>query len=148
MTLSNISLWLLLMVVVWGCDGSGRESQKYTGREKIELKQYYVMGERLYAQHCSNCHMPNGEGLGRLIPPLKGTDFMERDSLLACIIKNGLSGEITVNGVMYNQPMPGIPQLTNLEIAQISTYLYKEFFDEAVLLKPSAIEKLLLECNP
>lgn len=92
--------------------------------------------------------MPEGEGLGRLIPPLKGTDFMERDSLLACIIKNGLSGEIEVNGVVYNQPMPGIPQLTNIEIAQITTYLYKEFFDKDVLLKPSAIEQMLSECEP
>ncbi len=148
MTKINICIALLVVVMVWGCNESAKDDQEFTRRERIELRQYYVMGERLYAQHCSNCHMPNGEGLGRLIPPLKGTDFMERDSLLACIIKNGISGEIAVNGVIYNQPMPGISQLTNLEIAQISAYLYKEFFDEDVLLKPSAIEKMLLACEP
>src|SRR5690606_29787853 len=148
MTRINFCMGLFLLVLLWGCNENAKDDQQFSRRERIELKQYYVMGERLYAQHCSNCHMPNGEGLGRLIPPIKGTDFMERDSLLACIIKYGLSGEIEVNGVIYNQPMPGIPQLTNLEIAQISTYLHKEFFKEDVLLKTSAIEKMLSECEP
>ena len=148
MTRISMGVWLLLIGIIWGCNENIKEDQQFTRRERIELKQNYVMGERLYAQHCINCHMPDGEGLGRLIPPLKGTDFMERDSLLACIIKNGLSGEIVVNGITYNQPMPGFPQLTNLEIAQISTYLYKEFFEEDVLLKPSTVEKMLLECKP
>jgi|SRR5690606_25610218 len=148
--MTKVSIWIsvLLISMVWGCSEGTKDGHEFTRRERIELQQYYVAGERLYAQHCGNCHMPEGEGLGRLIPPLKGTDFMERDSLLACIIKNGLSGEIEVNGVVYNQPMPGIPQLTNIEIAQITTYLYKEFFDKDVLLKPSAIEQMLSECEP
>lgn len=141
-------IWLLLIVIIWGCNEGSKDDQQFTRKEKIELKQYYVMGQQLYAQYCGNCHMPDGEGLGRLIPPLKGTDFMERDSSLFCIIKHGLSGEIMVDGVMYNQTMPANPKLTNLEIVQISTYLYKEFFDKDVLLKPSTIEEKLAECEP
>lgn len=148
--LKNIFLPLLFLVVFVSCNNSSKPIEgngEYSRREKTTLRQYYVNGERLYIQHCSNCHGQNGEGLARLIPPLKGTDFIERDSLLACIIKNGLQGEIVVDGIMYDQPMPGNFRLTNLEIAELSTYLYKKFFDKDVLVTPPSVEKALNECE-
>lgn len=148
--LRNLFLLLLLLTVLISCDNAYKptgENKGYSKRERMVLRQYYVAGERLYQQNCSNCHGQNGEGLARLIPPLKGTDFLERDSSLACVIKNGLEGEITVNGIMYNQPMPGNFRLTNLEIAEISTFLYKRFFDKEVLISPNTIEKILSECE-
>ena len=33
-------------------------------------------GKRLYEQHCQSCHMPDGKGLGKLIPPLAGADYV------------------------------------------------------------------------
>ena len=33
-------------------------------------------GERLYVQHCSGCHGEQGQGLGTLIPPLAGSDYL------------------------------------------------------------------------
>lgn len=136
-------------ILLVSCDNVDKTTGRnmYSKRERITMRQYYVAGERLYEQNCSNCHGQNGEGLARLIPPLNGTDFVERDSLLACIIKNGLEGEILVNGVMYNQPMPGNFRLTNLEIAEISTFLYKKFFNKDVLLSPLSLEKTLSECD-
>lgn len=150
MNFKNISFLLLLYGVLTACSGnthSDEQGNEYTSSERIKLKQYFIAGERLYAQHCSNCHKQNGEGLARLIPPLKGTDLPERDSLIACIIKNGLKEEIMVNGVMYNQPMPANLHLTNLEIAEISTYLHNQFFGETFLVTIESVNKALSHCE-
>ena len=92
--------------------------------EKVRYEQYMVQGEQLYRTHCSNCHQAEGTGLGRLIPPLAQSDYMLADiDRTLCLIKNGLQGEITVNGEAYQQPMPANEALRDLEIAQDS-YVY------------------------
>jgi cytochrome c551 len=90
-----------------------------------KLAQYLVQGERLYELNCSNCHQADGKGFGLLYPPLAGADFLKgrKDSII-CIIRNGMSGPVTVNGQVYDQAMPGNEKLTDLEIAEILTYLY------------------------
>ena len=84
----------------------------------------FAQGEILYQNFCSNCHMENGQGLEGLIPPLAGSDYLQREALnTACIIRYGQEGPIIVNGRRYNQPMPGIPQLTDVEITNILNYI-------------------------
>lgn len=84
-------------------------------------------GERLYGQHCSGCHGEQGEGLGQLIPPLAGSDYLAQHSgQLACIVRNGLNGPIVVNGVPYNQLMLGVQDTTThreLSPAQVTNLL-------------------------
>lgn len=84
-------------------------------------------GERLYGQHCSGCHGEQGEGLGQLIPPLAGSDYLAQNSgRLACIVRNGLNGPIVVNGVPYNQLMLGVQDTTThreLSPAQVTNLL-------------------------
>src|SRR5687768_14899730 len=66
-------------------------------------------GQQLYVQQCANCHMDDGSGLRGLIPPLAGSDYLVRHrEQLACLIRHGQQGEIVVNGVHYNRPMPGV----------------------------------------
>lgn len=89
-----------------------------------KLSRYAVQGERLYERHCANCHQQNGMGLGRLYPPLKNSEYLKKDPAeLAGIIRNGIDGSIRVNGNEYDQPMAGNPTLTDLEIAEILTYI-------------------------
>lgn len=91
----------------------------------MKFTQYYVKGEDLYIKHCSNCHQKNGSGLGLVYPPLNTSDYMNNNfEQVLCLIKYGSKGELTVNGKKFVQPMPGIPSLTDLEIAEIATYIY------------------------
>lgn len=86
--------------------------------------QYYSNGRKLYKTICSNCHMENGAGLGRLIPPLAKSDYLISNRTdLARVLKYGINGPMTVNGVNYNQPMPANLNFTDLEIAEILTYI-------------------------
>lgn len=114
----------------------------------IETAQYAVNGQKLYVQHCQNCHGGKGEGLGKLYPPLTDNKYFEDNrELLSCIVKNGLSGEITINGEKYNQQMPANPHLTNTDIAYILTYITTNFGKSEIKYATEEVNKALQDCN-
>ncbi|HKZ38537.1 MAG TPA: cytochrome c [Chryseolinea sp.] len=113
-----------------------------------KFKQYFVQGEKLYLQHCSNCHQKNGAGLGLLYPPLDTSDYMQNHlEDVVCLIKNGKYGELIVNGKNYNQAMPGVPSLTDLEIAEITTFIYNSWSHEAGIVDVNRVSKILSTCD-
>src|SRR5690606_14822194 len=113
-----------------------------SGDNSPKFSQYYVQGEQLYTIHCSNCHQKTGKGLGRIYPPLDTSDFMDVSiDRVICIIRNGLEGEIIVNGISYNQGMPGFPSLSDLEIAQITTYIYNTWSHERGMIDVKQVTK-------
>lgn len=111
--------------------------------EKIKLEQYYIGGKELYEQNCANCHQKDGKGLQSLYPPIAGSDYLKDKEKVIYIIKNGLAGEILVNGKKYNQPMPANNQLTNLDIAEVVTYIYNEWNGETKITEVKEVEKVL-----
>lgn len=122
-------------------------SSKPEKGDPLKFKQYYFKGEELYLQHCSNCHQADGKGLGLLYPPLSQSDYLKgRQREVACLIKYGIDGELIVNGQQYNKPMPGIPSLTNLEIAEISTYIYNTWGAEEGLIDVLTTNAYLDSC--
>jgi cytochrome c551 len=113
----------------------------------IKFTQYFNKGEQLYFRHCSNCHQKDGSGLGLLYPPLKDADFMANKNEVICIIKNGKAGEITVNGKQFNQTMPGLPTLTDIEIAEIATYIYNSWTFNEGLIEVKDVSTILAKCD-
>lgn len=134
-------LFFFVVLVTFSCS--------IPSKEEIKLKQYIVEGQRLYATHCSNCHGVDGKGLGKVYPPLNPSDFMnDNTDKVLCIMRNGLKEEITVNGVVYNQLMPGVPQLTDLEVAEIATYIYNSWGDEKGIIGVNEVGQLKNKCTP
>lgn len=113
-----------------------------------KLKQYAVEGEGLYTKYCSNCHQTNGKGLGLVYPPLDKSDFMDNhlDEVI-CLMKYGRKGELVVNGKMYNQPMPGVPSLTELELAEISTYIYNNWSHSKGIIDVPTVTEAFQRCK-
>ena len=104
------------------------ENQDRTHRDYDEFPQYMVEGQKLYNMYCSNCHQHNGQGLGSVFPPLNDPEHMEANfEQVICLIKNGQRGGIAMNDTTITDPMPGAPHLSNLEIAQITTYIYNSW---------------------
>jgi mono/diheme cytochrome c family protein len=98
----------------------------------------YKQGKKLYLQHCENCHMENGEGLGELYPPLNRSDYLVHNREdLPCIIRNGLKGEIIVNSLTYDLEMPGISHLSDTEINNLLNYIFSAWDNN---LPPSRIK--------
>ncbi|MVZ67491.1 c-type cytochrome [Sphingobacterium sp. DK4209] len=114
----------------------------------VETMQYATNGQKVYTANCQNCHGANGEGLGKLYPPLNDTMFLNlnRDKL-ACIVKDGMSGEITINGEKYNQAMPGVPQMNSTDIAYVLTYVTTYFGNSKTHFTREEIEKYLKDCD-
>ena len=81
-------------------------------------------GKALFAGTCSTCHQPDGKGMAGVFPPLAKSDYIAADKQrLASVILHGLQGPVKVNGVDYNSIMPPMSQLTDDEVANISTYV-------------------------
>ncbi len=135
----QIAAALILFSFAIGCSRSNSS-------ESVKFQQYYVEGEQLYITHCSNCHQKSGKGLGLLYPPLDHSDYLERNfDLVICQMKYGQKGEMIVNGKSYNQPMPGVRSLTELEIAEIATYIYNTWEHKRDLELPE-VRKALEKC--
>lgn len=135
MNKSFLYLALFLIPVIWlsSCGGGSEKAgtQNNLGALSNKDRQYFTNGRTLYQTLCISCHMESGEGLGKLIPPLKTSDYLLADvPAISRTIKYGLKGPIRVNAIEYNQPMPGNPRLTNLEIAEILTYISNSWGNE------------------
>jgi mono/diheme cytochrome c family protein len=110
----------------------------------------FAQGKERYEQLCANCHGNNGEGLGGLIPPLTKSDYLKNNKeMLACIIKNGLQGEIIVNGKNYNQGMPAAlsQNLTPADITNISNYVLSSWENQYGALTLDEVQKQLKACK-
>jgi cytochrome c551 len=127
------------------CSGDSKSGSRSTD---VKFSQYYNQGELLYQKNCSNCHQKNGSGLGRLYPPLDTSDFMTKNfEDVICLIRYGKKGTLVVNGITFNQPMPGIPTLTDLEIAEIATYIYNSWSHERGIIEVTEVSTLQKNCT-
>lgn len=112
------------------------------------FRQYAVQGRALYEQHCANCHQADGTGLGTLIPPLAQSDYLQKnEEQVLCIIRYGAKGPLLVNGIEYNQPMPANPQLSNIEIAEIATYIFNSWGNSEGFVRVQEATETLQDCR-
>ena len=115
--------------------------------EEVKLDQYKVEGMLAYQKHCENCHQTDGKGLANLYPPLANSDFLKDKNKVICLIKNGIAGEIVVNGKTYNQPMPANTNLQELDIALITTYIYTQWGNENSITSIPTVREVLKDCK-
>ena len=142
---SKASWWIILSLIGLTACGESRRGDK---DQSPKFRQYYVQGEKLYRTMCSNCHQENGTGLGRVYPPLNKSDYMENNfEDVLCLIRYGKKGELYVNGVQFNQAMPPLPQLTDLEVAEIATYIYNTWEHQRGMIDVKDVSPILQKCQ-
>lgn len=114
----------------------------------VEMEQYYNQGEVLYTKHCSNCHQKDGKGLGLLYPPIDTSDYMDKNfDEVVCIMRYGKSTPTMVNGKTYEQPMKGVEALTDLDIAEIATYIYNTWDRKRGIVKVDEVASKMNLCK-
>jgi cytochrome c551 len=127
---------------LYGCNS------KPSPATSTKFDQYFIQGEQLYLSHCSNCHQKNGKGLGLIYPPLDTSDYMQNHlEEVLCLMRNGKDGPLVVNGKGFNQPMPGIPTLSDLEIAEIATYIYNSWNHNKGIVDVKVASQILSSCD-
>jgi len=90
----------------------------------LTVEEQMKAGQALFAGTCSTCHQGSGQGLPGVFPPLAKSDYFAKDPMrVVDVVMRGLSGPVKVNGEAYNSVMPPLAQLTDDEVANITTYV-------------------------
>ncbi len=105
-------------------------------------------GQKLYASMgCIGCHGPSGAGAGAApmgFPPLAKSEWVEgSEERLIRILLNGLNGNVTVKGNVYNGNMPAHRDNYNdLKIAQVLTYIRQAWGNAAPAIAPEKVAEI------
>ena len=115
-------------------------------------KQLFAEGKRLYITYCVACHGKEGEGMLNIAPPLAASEWINTDNheIPARIILDGMSGPVTVNGVLYSTPsysnaMPGLRdniETNNGVIAGVLTYIRNSFGNKNTAVTAEEVGKI------
>jgi len=93
--------------------------------------------------NCQGCHQMNGGGQPGLIPPLAGSDWVNKGSeRLVRVVLHGLSGPVTVKGNTYNNVMPPQGHLNDKELSYVLTYIRNSWDNKADLITPEMVAKI------
>jgi nitrite reductase (NO-forming) len=99
-------------------------------------------GKQIYMKTCFACHQATGEGIANAFPPLAKSDYLNADVKRAIgIVLNGKTGEIKVNGVVYNSIMTR-QTLTDDEIADVLTYVYNSWGNNKTNVTPAMVTEV------
>lgn len=113
-----------------------------------ELKQSMLRGKIVYDAYCSSCHQSDGGGVPRMNPPLINTKYVLGDSKqLITIILNGLNTPIEIDGEEYENPMASHSYLTDVQIADVLTFIRNSFGNKASVIQPKEIKLLRIKPN-
>lgn len=129
----------------------GGAIQKVPDKEQLSvattLEDQLKLGKAVFGQNCAACHQPDGKGIVGAFPPLAGADFFNADPKRAIdIVKNGKSGQITVNGSPYNGVMPALG-LSDEDVANVLTYVSHSWGNKKRVFKKSEVSGISLRKN-
>jgi nitrite reductase (NO-forming) len=106
------------------------------------LAEKMASGKQIFTKTCFACHQANGEGIANVFPPLAKSDYLNADVKRAIgFVLNGKTGEITVNGVKYNNIMTK-QILTDDEIADVLTYVYNSWGNNKTNVTPAMVTEV------
>lgn len=97
------------------------------------------LGKNIYNQSCAACHQADGKGVAGAFPPVAGSDYLNKDKTRAIgVVKNGLAGEVVVNGQRYNSVMPALG-LSDEDIANVLTFVYNSWGNSKKVVTPAEV---------
>jgi mono/diheme cytochrome c family protein/glucose/arabinose dehydrogenase len=100
-------------------------------------------GERVYARACAACHQLDGRGMPGLAPPLRDSEWaLGPAERLVRIVAHGVRGPIEVAGTMWTLEMPAQAQLSDAELAQVTSYVRRAFGHAATTIDAADVAAL------
>lgn len=133
---SSIFLLVLLMTVTLG---------SFVQPKPGSLKQSIDRGEKVYLAVCLTCHQVDGAGIPKLAPSLIKTKWVlgDKKQLVKIVLKGLPGGTIELDGDNFPNAMP--PQeemLTDLQVADVLTYVRNSFGNKAGAVLPAEVKAL------
>ena len=111
----------------------------FTDQDK-NLQESMKRGKEVYALHCQNCHMENGQGMEGVNPPLAKTTYLKDAKKNIGIILNGQTGEVVVNGKKYNAIMNPMNYLDDQQIADVLNYIRNSWGNKYSIVTPAHVK--------
>ncbi len=149
--MSNNRLFLFFFLfLVLSCNSYQKPAESHLPENldeasKMKYTQYLIQGKILYNTYCTHCHQNSGEGFRELYPALIGSStLMDSMSPAACLIKYGTKGYKKDSNLNIN--MPAQPELSNLEIAEILTYISNSWGNQSGFISVSKVATSLVDC--
>jgi mono/diheme cytochrome c family protein len=101
-------------------------------------------GAKIYAATCQACHQANGLGLPNQFPPLAGSEWVTgREDRLILIILHGITGEIEVEGEVFNGLMPTWgPSFGDDDVAAVATYVRSAWGNKAAPISTATVARV------
>jgi mono/diheme cytochrome c family protein len=100
-------------------------------------------GAQIFSTTCAACHQAQGEGTDRY-PPLAGSEWVNGpESRVVRIILHGLTGDVEVQGQVYNGAMPPWGSaLSDAEIAAVATYIRSSFGNQSLPITAATVAQV------
>ncbi len=107
----------------------------------VGLKASLDRGKIMYMQQCLACHQANGGGVPNLNAPLdkaKAVVGKDKEKLIRIVLK-GMKG-VDIDDESYNNTMAPHPELTDLQIADVLTYIRNNWSNKASAVTPAEVK--------
>jgi mono/diheme cytochrome c family protein len=107
----------------------------------FDAKALTEQGEKVYTQHCAECHGKRGEGVAGIYPPLDGNSSVTEPSGINAtrmVLLGGFAPATTANPRPYSMP-PFAQQLSDQEVAAVVTYLRRSWSNQASLVRAEQV---------
>jgi nitrite reductase (NO-forming) len=117
--------------------------------QRFDLTKSIARGKEAYSANCQNCHLADGKGLQGAFPPLAKSSYLSKPAgeLIGYVLK-GQTGDITVNGTVYNAVMPAQDYLSDEQIADIYNYVRNSWGNKStVAITPAMVSKKRTELS-
>jgi mono/diheme cytochrome c family protein/glucose/arabinose dehydrogenase len=103
----------------------------------------FAKGKVTYTTLCGVCHQPTGAGMPGLAPPLLNSEWaLGPTDRPIRIVLGGLTGPVEVGGTKWQLEMPGLPILSDEDIAGVLTYIRREWEHSESAVSPQEVASI------
>jgi len=119
---------------------SGIVFLSFQEKPKFNLKESIERGKDIYITNCLTCHLDQGEGIEDVYPPLAKADYLMADKKRSIQqVLYGATGEMKVNGKIYNTEMVGI-DLSDQQASDVLNYIRNSFGNKGSVVTPDEVK--------
>lgn len=98
-------------------------------------------GKAVYQKECLSCHQADGGGVPHLNPPLyESTNVVGDKKKIIVVVLRGMTDRVPIDGEYYSNNMAPHPELTNVQIADVLTFIRASWGNKASAVTPAEVQ--------
>ncbi|MFC5580383.1 c-type cytochrome [Rhodanobacter terrae] len=116
---------------------SPEEPQLFNARAIVQ------QGEKVYTQHCADCHGKDGSGVASVYPPLDGNSSVTEPTGLNAtrmVLLGGFAPATAANPRPYSMPSFA-QQLSDSEVSAVVSYMRRSWTNKASVVRPEDVSR-------